>query len=102
MRLFTWLVVRSAHFDASTSCENVDYEAGTVTFKNGRAVSADLIVGADGIRVNIHPINFDSSLKRCPSPLSANRLALPQVCTREHRPATDVTFALRMSDISVS
>ncbi|KAJ7667598.1 hypothetical protein DFH06DRAFT_1182999 [Mycena polygramma] len=31
-------------------CESVDAEAGTVTFKNGVTVSADLIIGADGIR----------------------------------------------------
>ena len=38
--------------DISTSCESIDYETGTVTFKNGKVVTADLIVGADGIRVN--------------------------------------------------
>ncbi|KAK7015520.1 hypothetical protein VNI00_019101 [Paramarasmius palmivorus] len=31
-------------------CEWVDYETGTVTFKNGVIVKADMIVGADGIR----------------------------------------------------
>ncbi|KAF9647651.1 salicylate hydroxylase [Thelephora ganbajun] len=31
-------------------CEAVDYETGTVTFKNGRTVTADIIIGADGIR----------------------------------------------------
>ncbi|CAK5275813.1 unnamed protein product [Mycena citricolor] len=31
-------------------CESVDPEAGTVTFKNGVTVSADLIIGSDGIR----------------------------------------------------
>ncbi|KAF7354941.1 Salicylate hydroxylase [Mycena sanguinolenta] len=31
-------------------CEKVDAEAGIVTFKNGVTVSADLIIGADGIR----------------------------------------------------
>ncbi|KAF8911886.1 salicylate hydroxylase [Mucidula mucida] len=31
-------------------CESVDYEKGTVTFTNGRTISADLIIGADGIR----------------------------------------------------
>ncbi|CAK5262676.1 unnamed protein product [Mycena citricolor] len=31
-------------------CETVDPEAGTVTFKNGVTVSADLIIGSDGIR----------------------------------------------------
>lgn len=34
-----------------TSCEDVDYEAGKIRFKNGRTVTADLIIGADGIRV---------------------------------------------------
>ncbi|KAF9641810.1 hypothetical protein BDM02DRAFT_3273686 [Thelephora ganbajun] len=31
-------------------CETVDHETGTLTFKNGRTVTADVIVGADGIR----------------------------------------------------
>ncbi|KAJ7265854.1 salicylate hydroxylase [Mycena haematopus] len=31
-------------------CDTVDAEAGTVTFKNGTTVTADLIIGADGIR----------------------------------------------------
>lgn len=34
-----------------SSCETVDSEAGTVTFKNGVTVKADIIIGADGIRV---------------------------------------------------
>ena len=36
-------------------CEKVNYETGTVTFENGRTVTVDLIVGADGIRVNTYP-----------------------------------------------
>ncbi|KAK0453209.1 salicylate hydroxylase [Armillaria borealis] len=31
-------------------CQSVDSEKGTVTFTNGRTISADLIIGADGIR----------------------------------------------------
>lgn len=31
---------------------SVDYERGTVTFENGVTIEADLIVGADGIRVS--------------------------------------------------
>ncbi|KAJ6567292.1 salicylate hydroxylase [Mycena vulgaris] len=31
-------------------CDTVDAEAGTVTFKNGATITADLIIGADGIR----------------------------------------------------
>ena len=38
--------------DTPASCESVDCETGTVIFKNGRVVTADIIVGADGIRVN--------------------------------------------------
>ncbi|KAF9788258.1 salicylate hydroxylase [Thelephora terrestris] len=37
-------------FFINYSCESVDYEAGVITFTNGRTVTADLIVGADGIR----------------------------------------------------
>ena len=50
------LPTRRIHKDADipTSCESVDYETGTITFKNGQVVTADLIVGADGIRVNTH------------------------------------------------
>ena len=59
-------VAKGAHTHTLTSCESVDYETGTVTFKNGQVVSADLIVGADGIRVNTCSINSDySSLKPC-------------------------------------
>ena len=36
------------------SCEKVDYETGAVTFENGRTVTVDLIIGADGIRVNTY------------------------------------------------
>ena len=50
--------------DIPTSCESVDYETGTITFKNGQVVTADLIVGADGIRVNpIILIDSGDSLK---------------------------------------
>jgi len=33
-------------------CKKVDYEAGTVEFENGVTVKADMIIGADGIRVS--------------------------------------------------
>ena len=32
-------------------CDDVDVEAGTVKFRNGKEVKADIIIGADGIRV---------------------------------------------------
>jgi len=50
---------KGAHIYTSTSCESIDYETGTVTFTNGRVVPADLIVGADGVGVIIHPINLN-------------------------------------------
>lgn len=34
-------------------CDQVDSEAGTVTFKNGEQVKADMVIGADGIRVSL-------------------------------------------------
>ncbi|KAF9788257.1 salicylate hydroxylase [Thelephora terrestris] len=37
-------------FVVNHTCESVDYEAGAITFTNGRTVTADLVVGADGIR----------------------------------------------------
>lgn len=40
-------------FKPPLSCESVDSELGTVTFKNGVTVQADLIIGADGIRVSL-------------------------------------------------
>lgn len=43
--------------DIPTSCESIDHETGTVTFRNGRVVGADLIVGADGIRVNTYRLD---------------------------------------------
>lgn len=40
-----------------------DPEAGTVTFENGVTISADLIIGADGIRVSLGA-NLLSSLAK--------------------------------------
>ena len=34
-------------------CETVDCEEGTATFTNGKTIKADLIIGADGIRVRL-------------------------------------------------
>ena len=65
VRLSTCCIVKDAQIYASASCESIDYEMGIITFKNGRVVSADLIVGADGIKVNTPSINFDTPLKRC-------------------------------------
>lgn len=31
----------------------IDVEAGKITFENGKTVTVDLIIGADGVRVNI-------------------------------------------------
>jgi salicylate hydroxylase len=33
-------------------CESVDVEKSEVTFRNGRTIKADIIIGADGIRVS--------------------------------------------------
>jgi len=46
------------------SCESVDYEKGIVAFKNGVTIHADLIIGADGIRVRacIFVANVDAEL----------------------------------------
>lgn len=32
----------------------IDAEAGTITFENGKTITVDLIVGADGVRVSSH------------------------------------------------
>ncbi|KAF9652566.1 salicylate hydroxylase [Thelephora ganbajun] len=61
-------------------CENVDYETGTVTFKNGRTVTADVIVGADGIR----------SVVRKEIGITARIQPAPQTCYRCYVPAEDV------------
>lgn len=53
-------------------CESVDYETGTIKFKNGRTVTADLIVGADGIR----------SVIRQQIGITPNMRAAPQTCYR--------------------
>lgn len=45
------MITRAKPLTFPTSCEKVDYETGTITFNNGRTVTADLIIGADGIRV---------------------------------------------------
>lgn len=34
----------------------IDCEAGRVTFENGITIEADMIIGADGIRVCVHLI----------------------------------------------
>lgn len=64
VRLSTYCILKDAHVHTS-SCESVDYETGVLTFKNGQVVSVDLIVGADGIRVNAYSINSNSPLKWC-------------------------------------
>lgn len=40
--------------------KSLDYVNGTVTFENGETITADLIIGADGIRVSLR-----TSLRRC-------------------------------------
>lgn len=35
--------------------KTVDYEAGTVTFENGKTIKADMIIGSDGIRSAVRP-----------------------------------------------
>jgi 2-polyprenyl-6-methoxyphenol hydroxylase-like FAD-dependent oxidoreductase len=64
VRLSACRVAKSTYTYNSTSCEGVDYETGTVTFENGRVVSADLIVGADGIRVSPYSISSDIYMAR--------------------------------------
>jgi len=59
VRLSTRRVTNDACIYTSTSCESIDYGTGTVTFTNGRVVPADLIIGADGVGVSIHPIDLD-------------------------------------------
>lgn len=38
----------------------IDCEAGKVTFEDGTTIEADLIVGADGIRVRTQPLQSHS------------------------------------------
>ncbi|KAJ7229020.1 salicylate hydroxylase, partial [Mycena pura] len=61
-------------------CDTVDAEAGTVTFKNGVTITADLIVGADGIRSVVR-----SQLGIVPDVKSA-----PQTCYRCNVLSNDV------------
>lgn len=42
--------------------KNIDCEKGEVEFENGNVVSADLIVGADGIRVSVAEMEFPGKL----------------------------------------
>lgn len=43
--------VKFAPFHKAAS---IDCEAGTVTFENGKTITADLIVGADGVSVSVY------------------------------------------------
>lgn len=51
-----------SYVNSPFSCHSVDAEAGTVTFQNGVTVKADLIIGADGIRVSSVLITIASEL----------------------------------------
>lgn len=53
-------------------CETVDSKAGTVTFRNGKTIKADLIIGADGIR----------SAVRTEIGIVADKKSAPQTCYR--------------------
>jgi hypothetical protein len=50
---------------------DLDYDAGQVTFQNGVVITADLIIGADGIRVRLpallfsYPIHNNSDVAVC-------------------------------------
>ena len=55
VRPFTCCLCQCTEF--RISCQSVDHEAGTIAFTNGRTVVADLIVGADGVKVNMLLIN---------------------------------------------
>jgi len=61
-------------FIVDHNCESIDYEAGAITFTNGRTVAADLIVGADGIR----------SVVREQIGITPNVRAAPQACYRTY------------------
>ena len=90
--------------DVIFSCESVDYEAGTIKFKNGRTVTADLIIGADGIRVNRNLFRLSSlqfSNTQIPSLLYVSRLGSRQTCGLHRKPATGAMFSLRTSNALV-
>lgn len=42
-----------ARLEVNHRAVDVDCENGRVTFENGNTITADLIIGADGIRVNL-------------------------------------------------
>ncbi|KAJ7783412.1 hypothetical protein B0H14DRAFT_316253 [Mycena olivaceomarginata] len=44
--------------DISPSCDTVDAEAATVRFQDGATVTADLIIGADGIHISPRRFSF--------------------------------------------
>ena len=87
--------------DVIFSCESVDYETGTIKFNNGRTVTADLIVGADGIRVNRNLLRLSSwqfNNTQISSLSYVSRLGSHRTCGPHRKPATGAMFSPRTSN----
>lgn len=85
--------------------KELDHEKGTVTFENGITIQADLIIGADGIRVSLTRVRSESRADPLSPPSSrpfAPSLAPSPTPSRPTRLATAATSRLRISSVSVS
>lgn len=86
--------------------KELDSEKGTVTFENGITIQADLIIGADGIRVSLDG-RFSSKGRADHPPSPSSRQFAPSSApsptrSRRIRLATAATSRLRISSALVS
>jgi salicylate hydroxylase len=63
------------HYDSFPTSVYQDAEAGTVTVENGTTFSADVVIGADGIRSNMRPFVVESDSPK-PSGESGYRMLI--------------------------
>lgn len=65
------------HIRTSAAVAACDPEAGTVTLGNGESITADLIIGADGIHSIVRTTVVGEALEAIPTGISAYRMLVP-------------------------
>lgn len=70
----------------SSRVTKCDCEAGIVTLENGEEISADLVVGADGIHSTLRQFVLEERIDPKPTGLSAYRLMVPSQVLEEQAP----------------